>query len=276
MPDFIAIILNAGDARLPLGALVGQSLPNWGKVATEGRGRTVVMSNLYTDPDSQAIDKARGDALLSSEAMQAYTREKRLGLLDIILHEATHNLGPHSDYAVDGKKPDDIFGGVKATILEELKAQTGALYYVALLREKGVLGEEDANKVYNHAIRWAFGHISRGMTDDAGRPKPYSQVAAIHIVTLVRAGAMTWEEGRPAANGTDNGRFAVEYAKIPQAMKKLMQQTGRLKATGNVEGAKKLIASCLQGSGFASLHADVISERIRRYPKASFVYGVEY
>ena len=33
LPDFIDIILNAGDARSPAGATVGESLPNWGPLA---------------------------------------------------------------------------------------------------------------------------------------------------------------------------------------------------------------------------------------------------
>ena len=53
LPDFIDIVVNAGDDRDPLGATIGQSLPNWGPVANEGRGRTVAMVNIYTDPDSR-------------------------------------------------------------------------------------------------------------------------------------------------------------------------------------------------------------------------------
>ena len=41
LPDFIDIVVNAGDDRDAIGATIGQSLPNWGPVATEGRGRTV-------------------------------------------------------------------------------------------------------------------------------------------------------------------------------------------------------------------------------------------
>ena len=43
LPDFIDIVLNAGEARNALGAAIGESLPNWGPVANEGRGRTVAM-----------------------------------------------------------------------------------------------------------------------------------------------------------------------------------------------------------------------------------------
>src|SRR6476620_46419 len=47
LPDFIDIVINAGDSRDAFGATIGQSLPNWGPVA-DGRGRTVAMTNLYT------------------------------------------------------------------------------------------------------------------------------------------------------------------------------------------------------------------------------------
>ncbi len=37
LPDFIDVVLNAGDQRNPHGATIGQSLPNWGPVADAGR-----------------------------------------------------------------------------------------------------------------------------------------------------------------------------------------------------------------------------------------------
>ena len=57
LPDFIDIVLNAGDARAARGATIGQSLPNWGPVANEGRGRTVAMTNFYADPDSRDVTR---------------------------------------------------------------------------------------------------------------------------------------------------------------------------------------------------------------------------
>ena len=58
LPDFIDIVLNAGDSRSALGATIGQSLPNWGPVAESG-GRTVAMTNLYTDPGQRSgVDRA--------------------------------------------------------------------------------------------------------------------------------------------------------------------------------------------------------------------------
>ncbi len=276
MPDFIAIILNAGDARSPLGATIGQSLPNWGPVAVEGRGRTVVMSNLYTDPDSRAIARAKAEALLSPEALRYHTEDERLGLLDIVLHEASHNFGPHSDYKIDGRRPSDVFGGALATVLEELKAQTGALYFVAFLRDRGLLSEEDARRVWLHAVEWCFGHISRGMVDASGRPKPYSQVAAVHIGYLSRAGALEWQADRPAANGRDRGRFEVHFERFAEAVTGLMRDIGRIKATGDRTAGATLVADFVAGEHAGLMHRAEVAERVLRHPKASFVYSVRY
>ncbi len=276
MPDFIAIVLNAGDARSPLGATIGQSLPNWGPVAEEGRGRTVVMSNLYTDPDSRAIARAKAEALLSPEAMRYHTEDERLGLLDIVLHEASHNFGPHSDYKIDDRRPSDVFGGALATVLEELKAQTGALYFVAFLRERGVLSEEDARRVWLHAVEWCFGHIARGMVDADGRPKPYSQVAAVHIGRLSRAGALEWQADRPAADGRDRGRFEVHFERFAAAVTALMRDVGRIKATGDRTAGAALVADFVSGEHASLVHQAEVAERVLRHPKASFVYSVRY
>ena len=276
MPDFIEIVLNAGDARSPLGATIGQSLPNWGKVAEEGRGRTVVMSNLYTDPDSRKIARHKAEALLSPESLKVYTENKRLSLLDIVLHEATHNFGPHSDYKIDGKRPGDVFGGTTATVLEELKAQTGALYYVEMLRNKGVLTDEQAHQVWLHSILWCFGHISRGMQTPEGRPKPYSQVAGLHVAFLEQQGALVWQADQLAANGQDQGRFHVQFDKFAPAVEKLMQRVGRIKAGGDSEGARTLIDAYVKGEHAKRMHQKTVAERVLRHPKASFVYSVTY
>src|SRR6185295_10347265 len=69
LPDFIDVVLNAGDSRNATGATIGQSLPNWGPVANDGRGRTVAMTNLYTDADSRAALREEVDSLFCKGAV---------------------------------------------------------------------------------------------------------------------------------------------------------------------------------------------------------------
>ncbi|MCK9461037.1 MAG: hypothetical protein M0R80_15495 [Proteobacteria bacterium] len=273
LPDFIDIVVNCGDDRDPIGATIGQSLPNWGPVANEGRGRTVAMTNLYTDPDSLATRRTQASSLLAADTMASYTDDDEPGLLNTILHEATHNLGPSHEYAVKGRTDDQIFGGSLATLAEELKAQTGALWYVALLVEKGILTPERARQVYTDAFFWAFGHISRGMYTDTGQRKPYSQLAAIQTGFLMDKGAVRFDPAAKAANGTDTGAFVLDYEKLPAAIDELMKIVGDIKAKGDKAAAEELAKKYVDGD---VVPMKLIAERLLRYPKVSFVYAVEH
>jgi hypothetical protein len=205
MPDFIEIVVNAGDDRDAFGATIGQSLPNWGPVREEGRGRTVAMTNLYTDEDSQGVRRAMAESLFVEDALSAWSTSPQPGLVSTILHEATHNLGPASGYEHEGQTAPQAFGGELATMLEELKAQSGALFFLELITERGILDESARQEAILDNVVWALGHISRGMTTPSGRRRPYSQLAAIQVGYLLDAGVLTWDPQAEAANGEDIG-----------------------------------------------------------------------
>ena len=266
MPDFINVVLNAGDARHPLGATIGQSLPNWGKVAREGRGRTVVMSNLYTDADSKRVSRAKAKALLTAKTMAHFTSDAEPFLVNIILHEACHNFGPHSDYRIKGKAPKEIFGGKLASTMEELKAQTGGLWFLGFLKKKGLITEAQLNQSYTQAITWAFGHISRGMFTPSGNVRVYSQLAAVQLGFFIKVKAITYKKGK----------FTIHFKKLAKAIDKLMTQVGQMKATGDKDGARKLIDHYVTGEGKKLVRMGRISKEVLRFPKASFRYSVVY
>ncbi|MBN2722975.1 MAG: hypothetical protein JXR95_02775 [Deltaproteobacteria bacterium] len=269
LPDFIDIITNAGNDRSPFGGTIGQSLPNWGAVAKSG-GRTVVMSNLYTDKDSMEIRKQKAISLFDTEIMKNYPETADPGLLSIILHEVTHNLGPVHEYVYKGKKDAQWFGGALSTTLEELKAQTGALWYVDFLLKKKIITKKFAEETYVDSIFWAINHISRGMYSDGKKPKPYSQLAAIHVGFLMDEKAIEFLPEKTAANGKDKGVFVFHLDKFPAAVDKLMKIVGHIKASGDRKKAEELIAKYVDGK---VVPMDIIKERILKYSKATFVYG---
>ena len=271
LPDFIDIVINAGDDRDPLGATIGQSLPNWGAVANEGRGRTVAMVNLWTDPDSSEARRAQAESMLDRASMQPYTGALEPGLLSTILHEATHNLGPAHEYAVGGKKASAIFGGPLASVMEELKAQTGALFLLEFLRTRKLITDELAQQSYADAIVWALGHISQGMYDGTGGRKTYGNVAAIQIGYLMDKGALVWDTKASAANGSDTGALTVVWKKLVPAVNQMMKDVGGIKARGDKAAAEALAKKYVDGTTVP--HA-IIQDRFRRQPKGSLVYSI--
>ncbi len=272
LPDFIDIVVNAGDDRDPFGATIGQSLPNWGKVVAQGRGRTVAMSNLYTDPDSLAMRRAEDSSLLDATTIKELADDPTPTLLSTILHEATHNLGPAHEYKYRGKTASQAFGGEMASMLEELKAQTGALYFIDYIQKKGVISPELAKQTYLDSITWCFGHISRGMYTPDGHRKAYSQLAAIQIGFLMDQGAIRWDEKVKAADGKDTGAFVVDFSKLPAATTKLMTLVATIKAKNDKAGAEALAKKYVDGK---VVPQKVIADRFLRFPKTSFVYSVD-
>ena len=271
LPDFIDIIANAGDARDAIGATIGQSLPNWGPVANEGRGRTVAMNNLYADPDSLAVRHKKAESLFDDATMKFYADDSSAGLLSTVLHEATHNLGPSHEYTYLGKKDDDAFGGNLASMLEELKAQSGALFFLDVLGKKGLFTPAEVNRSYTDSMVWAVNHISRGMYTPTHQRKAYSQLACIQVGFLIGEKALIWDPKAKSAGG-EVGAFHIDYEKFPKAVEKLMKTVGNIKARGDKTLALDLAKKFVDGK---VVPQGVIAERLLRFPQPNFVYAVD-
>ncbi len=272
LPDFIDIILNAGDDRDAFGLTVGQSLPNWGPVANEGRGRTVAMSNVYLDTDSKLMQKQRAESLFAKEDLVHLSNDKQVSIINTILHEINHNLGPSHEYAYRGKRDGELFGGQLASMLEELKAQTSGLYFIDSLRKQGFITDPMARELYMDSVLWAFGHVSQGMWTARKERKAYSQLAAIQMGYLLKEKALTFDPEGVAANGKDRGTFRIDFAKMHPTLVKLAKEVGGIKAKGDKKKAEDYTRDFVDGN---QKLRDLITERYQRYPKQSFVYAVD-
>ncbi len=274
LPDFIDMVLNAGDSRNPHGATIGQSLPNWGAVAEKG-GRTVVMTNLYTDLDSRQILEGQMASLFCPSAMAKATTDPKPAVMGVVLHEAAHNLGPSHEYKVKGREDDEVFGGPLASIMEELKAQTAALYFSEWLVTRGLITQAEADFAHTRDVAWAFGHISRGLYAAGGQPRTYSQLASIQLGTLSKAGVLTWKAELTAANGTDAGCYEVDFVKWKPAVDALARRVLKAKGSGDKADAQKMIAEFVDAKDDWAAQRAVITSRWLRAPKATFVYAVK-
>lgn len=276
LPDFIDIILNAGDSRNAHGATIGQSLPNFGPVANEGRGRTVAMTNFYTDKDSVESLRQQASSMLDAATMAQFpVGDPKPLLTNTVLHEAAHNLGPAHQYQVNAKTDREVFGGPLASMLEEAKSEIASTYFVDWLVGRGKLSQAEADKARIAELVWALGHISRGMYDETGKSKPYSQLAAIELGFYLQDGAITWDGNATAANGKDKGALHIDQAKLRTSTQKLMQTVAQIKARGDKATAEALVKAHVDVSGDKKKLHETIQERFLRVPRASFVYAVK-
>ncbi len=67
LPDFIDMVINAGDQRNASGATVGQSLPNWGPVAAGRRPHRFDDESLHGSGQQRAARDAGGGAVLQGD-----------------------------------------------------------------------------------------------------------------------------------------------------------------------------------------------------------------
>jgi hypothetical protein len=195
--------------------------------------------------------------------------------MSVVLHEAAHNLGPSHDYAVKGKKDDDVFGGPLAAIMEELKAQTSALYFPWWLAEKGVISQAEATQAAVRDVAWGFGHVSRGLYTADKRPRTYSQLASIQLGTALKAGALVWKKDEVAANGADVGCFELDFATWKPTVDALAKRVLMAKGRGDKKDAEKMKADFVDAKDDWAGLRDTISQRWLRAPKATFVYAVK-
>jgi hypothetical protein len=272
LPDFIDIVVNAGDDRSPLSGTIGESLPNFGPVAKESRGRTVAMVNIFNDPDTLASRRRSATTLIAADSMSEYSDDPLASQLSTVLHEATHNLGPAQEYAVRGTPIQKMFGGPIDSMLEELKAQTGGLFYVEMLRSKGMITDVLARQIYLSNVVWALGQSAKGMYTASHERQPYPQLAAIQLGILTEAGALTWDANATAANGQDKGAYMIHLDKMVATADAMMRTVAGIKGRGDKKGIEELIRKYVDGSTVVP-HA-AIEERWAREPRVSLVYSL--
>ncbi len=272
LPDFVDVVINAGDDRDALSTTLGQSLPNWGPVVDRGAGRTWAALNVSSDPDTRAARLNQTSALYDKETMAFFPKSTEVDTVSTILHEATHNLGPSHDYKVGGKVDSAAFGGPLAAMLEELKAETGARFLVEMLRTKGLITDDDAHQSYFYGLMWACGHISQGMYTATHGSKAYGQLAAIQLGYLMDKGAITFDPNKLAANGKDKGAFTLHVDKMAAASDEMMKEFAGIKARGDRAAAEALVARYVDSS--AVVPHEIITERFLREPRYSHVYSL--
>ncbi|MEM1025052.1 MAG: hypothetical protein AAGD10_08100 [Myxococcota bacterium] len=271
LPDFVEIILNAGDSRRPHGAYIGQSLPNFGPLAESGRRRTVAMTNLYADPDSHAQLRAQAESALCGESMSGFSEADAPRIMNTAFHDVARNLGPGAGWKVRGQDDKGLFGGALAATLEELKAQAVAQHLVHRLAARDLVDQEAVRGMFTFATLWALSHFSREMYGPGGIPRPYSHLAAIELGLLQREGALRWVQEK-AANGRDEGCFQIDFERLGPGLEATAREVLRIKAGGLEKRAAFMMKTYVDGLD-PELH-QAIGERWRRFPRASFMYGI--
>jgi hypothetical protein len=199
------------------------NLPNDERIVKEKGAKRVMLKNVQEAkfrvalvPISKVVLSAADQANVSFDAFFTH----------IVMHELMHGLGPHQ--ITVGGRATTVRQELKETssAIEEAKADISGLFALQYLVDKGTWPKGLEAQMYDTFLASAFRSIRFGINEAHGRG------IAIQINTLLDAKAFTVQP---------DGTFAVDKAKIRDAVTALTRDLLTLEAEGNYAKAKDLI-----------------------------------
>ncbi len=207
------------------------NLPNDDRVIKEKGSKRVMLRNVQQakfekilQPISKIALSAADQARVSFDAFFTH----------IVMHEIMHGLGPHQVISPAAGSPAAKGSPVRTALtdtysaLEEAKADISGLWALQQLADKGVVSKEIANSMYTTFLASSFRSIRFGLSEAHGKG------VALQLNYLLDKGAYTVN-----ADGT----FAVNDAKIRDAVASLTREIMHLQAMGDYAGSKALLTS---------------------------------
>jgi hypothetical protein len=199
------------------------NLPNDERVIKEKGSKRVMLKN---------VQEAKFRMVLQPIAKVALTKADQANVAfdafftHILMHELMHGLGPH-DITVGGTATT-VRQQLKETYstIEEAKADISGLWSLQVLVDKKVVDASLERTMYTTFLASAFRSIRFGINEAHGRG------IAIQLNRLLDDGAF-----RVNADGT----FAVDDAKIREAVTTLTRDLMTLQAEGNYARAKEML-----------------------------------
>jgi hypothetical protein len=217
------------------------------EVAIGGEARAGVQTAAFNLPNDERITSAMGskrvmlknvqeakfNAILSRIAAVVLAPDQRGKLAfepfftHILAHELMHGLGPHN-IVVDGKKTT-VRQSMRelGSALEEAKADISALYALQYLIDKGVVEKSTEEQMYVTYLAGVFRSVRFGINEAHGKGM------ALQFNYLTDKGAFTFD--------STAGTFAVNFAKVKDAVRELTAEIMTIQAEGNYARAHQLL-----------------------------------
>ena len=218
----VNVLFAAGDGNRGV-QTAAYNLPNDERIVNEMGSKRIMLKNFQQAKFDQALLPISKLALTPAD--QPYVSFDAF-FTHILMHEVMHGLGPQST------GPGGTGAGVRQAIrelysaVEEAKADVAGLWALQKLMDKGVLNKADERAMYTTFLASSFRTLRFGMTE------AHAKGMALQVNYLLDAGGF-----RVNANGT----FSVDLRKVKQGVIGLTRELMTLEATGDYEGAKRLL-----------------------------------
>ncbi len=218
----VNVVFSAGDGNHDV-QTAAFNLPNDERIVAEMGSKRMMLKNYQQAKFDHTLVPISKVALAASD--QAHVDFEAF-FTHILMHEVMHGLGPTNT----GRKGSG--GGVRPALkelystVEEAKADITGLWALQQLMNKGVIDRAGERRMYTTFLASAFRTLRFGMDDSHARGM------ALQVNSLLDAGAY-----RVNADGS----FSVDLRRAKKAVEKLSHDLLTLQATGDYEGAKRLL-----------------------------------
>src|SRR6266542_723777 len=218
----VNVIFTAGDGNRGV-QTAAFNLPNDERVVKEKGTKRVMLKNMQDAkfnrvlvPISKVALRAADQKNVSFDAFFTH----------ILMHELMHGLGPHN--ITPGGRATTVRQELKETYsaIEEAKADISGLWALRELADRKLIDPSITKTMYTTFLASAFRSIRFGINEAHGRG------IAVQMNYLLDAGGFTVQPG---------GAFAVDDAKIADAVTALTRDIMTLEAEGSYGKAKELL-----------------------------------
>jgi hypothetical protein len=218
----VNVVFTAGDANRGV-QTAAFNLPNDERVVKEKGTKRVMLKNVQ-DAKFNLVLLPIAKVALPAAAQNDVSFDAFF--THILMHELMHGLGPHNITA--GGRATTVRQELKETYsaIEEAKADVSGLWALKQLADKKHVDPLIARTMYTTFLASAFRSIRFGINEAHGRG------IAVQLNYFLDAGAFTV---------LSDGTFAVDEAKIADAVTALTRDIMTLQAEGSYEKAKGLI-----------------------------------
>ena len=205
----------AGDLRHGYQA-VADNLPNDPRIHQEKGTKKIFFKNFM---DARVNDIILPIAQRIMRPDQAARASADGYLAVVMMHEISHGLGP-AFARRDGKEVDirEAIGPAYSG-LEEAKADVTGLFGLKWLVDRGALPKERLEEYYASYVAGIFRTVRFGIAEAHGRAE------IMEFSYLTEQNAIRWE--------VESGRYAIDYARMPQAIASLARELLQMEATGD-------------------------------------------
>lgn len=204
----------AGDLRHGYQA-VADNLPNDPRIHEKVGSKKIFFKN-YMDARVDSIILPLAQRIMRTDQAARATAEGYLTI--VLMHEISHGLGPafarHNGQQVDIRQAiGPVYSG-----LEEAKADVTGMFGVKWLVDRGALPRERLEEYYASYVAGIFRTVRFGTGEAHGRAE------MMEFNFLAERGAIARDA---------NGRYGIDYAKMPDAIAAVTKELLEIEATGD-------------------------------------------